>query len=414
MPTNAAGIFKQLAYKAEATYGVAPGQASGQSLRRITSDISLNKDSYQSQEIVTHQQLSDMRHGVRRVAGSINGELSPGTYKDFFAAILRRDFAAIAASTGMSITISGSGPTYTVARAAGSWLTDGYKVGMVGRLSAGTFNVANAAKNLLIVGVTALNLTVMTLNGSALVAEGPIASSTFTATGKATYIPSTGHTDKSFAIEHWFSDIGQSELFLGCKPTQCQIGLPPTGIATCNWSIAGQDFADTVAKRVGGAALTSQYFTTPTAPTSSSPLAAVNGVVRIGGTTLAIITNADLTIAATYTGDPVVGSNMVPFQFPGRVLVTGNASMYFQDAAARDAFVNETEIDILLAFTSANSDAADFITFTLPRCKYSGGSKDDGEKAIVQTLPFSALYNAAGGSGVQTQQSTIQIQDSQA
>lgn len=411
---NAAGVFKQLAYKAEAQYGVAPGQASGQSLRRITSDLSLTKDSYQSQELVTHQQLQDMRHGVRRVAGSINGELSPGTYKDFFAAILRRDFTAVTASTGMSITITGSGPTYTITRASGSFLSDGYKNGMVGRLSAGSFNAANLLKNLYITAVTALALTVIPLNGVAMVAEGPIATSTFTAIGKNTFIPGTGHTDKSFAIEHWFSDIAQSELFLGCKPTQCQIGLPPTGIATCNWTIAGQDFADTTAKRVSGVALTSQYFTSPTVATTTSPLAAVNGLVRVGGSTLAIVTNADMTIAATFTGDPVVGSNVIPTQFPGRVLVNGNLSMYFPDATARDAFVNESELQIDLAFTSDNTGVADFITFSLPRCKYSGASKDDGEKGLVQTLPFSALYNFNGGTGVQTQQTTLQICDSQA
>jgi hypothetical protein len=92
---------------------------------------------------------------------------------------VRRAFAAVAAITGLSITIAGSGPTYTVTRAAGSWLTDGVKVGQVGRLTAGSFNAANLNKNLVIC-VTATVLTVMPVNGVALVAEGPIAAATWT------------------------------------------------------------------------------------------------------------------------------------------------------------------------------------------------------------------------------------------
>jgi hypothetical protein len=37
-----------------------------------------------------------------------------------------------------------------VARSAGSWLTDGIKIGQVGRLTAGGFNAANSNKNLLV------------------------------------------------------------------------------------------------------------------------------------------------------------------------------------------------------------------------------------------------------------------------
>lgn len=409
----AAGIFKQLAYKYEATYGTAPGQASGQQLRRVTSTLDLTKDTYQSNEIVGHQQLSVFRHGVRRVGGSINGELSPLTWKDFFAMIMKRDFAAVTAITAASITISGTGPTYTVARAAGSFLTDGIKAGQVVRLSAGTFNAANLLKNMFVVSVIAASIVVIPLNGVAMVAEGPIASSTVTVIGKTNFIPTSGHTDKSMSIEHWHSDPGfaQSELFLGIKAAACAIDLPPTGIATINWDLRGQDMADTAAKRTA-VATTAQYFTTPTAATTSDSLAAVNGVVRLAGSTIATLTGLSLNIAANFTGDPVVGSNIIPNQFPGRVLVTGQASMYFDGVAARDAFINETESEILAAFTTNNTGTADFLAFSLPRVKFGGASKDDGEKGIVQTLPFTALYNSAGGAGTSSEQSTFAMQDS--
>jgi len=199
----AVGSLKQVAIKAETTYGTIPAASGAQLLRRVTSTVDLTKETYASNELRTDFQIADFRHGVRSVAGSLNGELSPGTYKDFFSYALKRDFAAVTATTGASITIAGSGPTYTVTRAAGSWLTDGYKNGMVIRLSVGTFNAANINKNLLIVDITsATALTVIPLNGVAMVAEGPIASATITATGKSTFVPTTGHTDKSFTLEH--------------------------------------------------------------------------------------------------------------------------------------------------------------------------------------------------------------------
>jgi hypothetical protein len=76
---------------------------------------------------------------VRRVGGSIKGELAPGAYSELMAAILKRDFTAgtsiaLAATT---LAIAGSGPTYTLTRSAGSWLTDGVKAGDVVRVTVG-------------------------------------------------------------------------------------------------------------------------------------------------------------------------------------------------------------------------------------------------------------------------------------
>ena len=402
--TQASGVFKQLTYKAEVTYGLKPAAAAAQSLRRVTSDLSLTKDTYQSAEIRTDQQVQDMRHGVRRVAGSINGELSPGTYKDFIAAALRRDFAAVTALTALSVTIAGAGPTYTVTRAAGDFLTGGVKRGDVVRLTVGTLNAANINKNLLVVTVTALVLTVRPLNGVALVAEGPIASTTCTVFGKKTFAPSTGHTDKSFSIEHWFSDVAQSEVHTGCQPSTIDLQLPPTGLATIGLGFVGQNIETA----------TAQYFTSPTAATTSGLTASVNGMVLVNGSVAATVTGLTLQVQSGRSGDPVVGSNTIPTQFPGRITVSGQATAYFEDAVLRDAFLNETEMEIIFVLSSDNTATSKFVGFTLPRCKLGGASKSDGEGGIVQTIPFTALLPITGGSGIANELSTIVVQDSDA
>ena len=404
MANPAAGVFKQVAYKKEVTFGLVPAAATAQALRRVSSVIDLSKDTYLSNEIKASFQKSDFRHGVRRVKGKLGGDLACKTYADFFGFALKRDFTAIAAIVGASITIAGAGPVYTVTRAAGSYLTDGIKNGQVVRLSVGTFSVGNLSKNLLVLSVTALALTVLVLNATALVAEGPIATSTVTVVGKTTFIPQTGHTDNSFAYEHYFPEIVQSEVFSGCKVDQINLSLPPTGLAQFDMDIIGQQIT------TAGA----QYFTAPTTITTTGALAAVNGVLRVGGVTYAIVTGLTLTINPGFTGDPVVGSNLVPFLFPGSVVVTGQFTAYFPDTVLRDAFINETEVDLIAAFTADNTAASDFLAIALPRIKVGSAGKTDGEGGLVQTFAFTALEPLTGGAGFATEKTAIQIQDAQA
>lgn len=402
--TLAAGIYKQIAYKVESTFGTVPSAASAQSLRRVQSTLGLSKDTYQSNEIRTDMQVSDFRHGVRKVNGNITGELSPGTYKDFIATALKRDFAAVTAITGASLTIAGSGPTYTVTRAAGSYLTDGVKIGDIIRLSVGALNASNISKNLMVTALTATVATVIVPNASSMVAEGPIASCTVTVIGKKTFVPTTGHTDKSWSIEAWYSDISQSEVFSGCKVSKVAINLPPTGMATIGIDFMGKDITTAA----------SQYFTSPTAATTTGVLAAVNGVIRLNSVTVAIITGLNVDISPEFTSAPVVGSNTISNIFPGTVKVSGQAVVQFQDNTLRDAFINETEVDLYAVFTTDNTATADFVQIALPRVKFGGASKNDGQGSIVQTIPFTALYNSTGGTGISKEATTISIQDSQA
>lgn len=399
----ASGVAKQVRYKTEATFGSAPGASGAQLLRRTESSLALSKDTYESQEINTTYQTNDMRHGVRRVAGNINGELSPGTYKDFIAAALRRDFAAVTAISALSLTLAGSGP-YTLTRGSGSWLTDGLKIGDVIRITAGAVNASNSNKNLLITALTATVATVIVLNATALVAEGPIVSCTVSVPGKKSFVPASGHTDKSFYIEHWFSDIAQSHQFSGCKVGSVGIKLPPTGLAGIDIAFQGKDMATA----------TSAYYTSPAAATATGTVAAVNGVLLVNGAAIAICTGLDINLEGGLSGDPVIGSNTVPAIFQGLVKVSGQFTAYFETGTLRDAFLNETEISLVVALTTGNAAAADFIAFSLPRIKVGGASENDSQSGIIQTFPFTALYNGAGGAGISSEATTLLVQDSQA
>lgn len=401
---QATGLFKQLSFKREVTYGLVPSATAAQLLRRVTSTVDLSKDVYESAEIRPDYQLADYRHGVRRIKGTITGELSPKTHSDMISSAMKRDFTAGASATAASVTIAGAPGAYTITRAAGSYLTDGFKIGDVIRLTVGTLNAANINKNVMITALTATIATVLVLNASTMTAEGPITGTTISVQGKKTYIPATSQTDNSYSLEHWFGDISQSEVYSGIKIDKVSVSLPPTGLATIALDTVGQNITT-------GA---SRYFTSPTSITSTGIVAAVNGVLLVNGTAQTVVTGLQLTIDPTFTGDPVVGANTVPNQFAGMVKVSGQFTAYFTDATLRDLFVNETESSLMVALTTDNTASADVISFVIPRLKVGGQQKSDGQGGIVQTFPFQALYNTNGGAGVSSEQTTLSCQDTAA
>jgi len=403
--TIATGVTKSVIIKEETTWGTLAGSSGGQVMRRLTSDFNLSKDSYKSNEIRTDRQTVDMRHGMRKVDGTINQELAPGSASKMIAAILCKDFAVGATATSLSLTITTSGSTYVLTRATGSFITDSFKVGSVLRLSVGTLNAANINKNLMIVGVTALALTVVTLNGSTMVNEGPVANVTASTPGKQTFIPQTAQTDRSFTVEQFFSNISQSEVYTGCKVASVALNLPSTGLATCNTTLQGKDLALTG---------TSQYFTAPTAQTTTGALSAVNGVLWVNGEQAAVLTGLTINIAKTLTPAGVIGSNVSADVFSGQLSVSGNAAVWFIDDIYRNIFVNETEVAISFAITTGNTAAADFIAVSLPRCKFKTATTSDSADGISGSHDFDALLNVAGGTGMTTELTTIVVQDSAA
>jgi hypothetical protein len=405
----ATGVNKQVKYKVEATYGTIPAAGSSQALRRVTSDIDLSKETYESNEIRTDYQIADFRHGVKSIGGTINGELSPATYKDFFAAALRQAWQT-QVTTGAIITVTSAvttGASGTFTRASGSYFTDGFKIGQVVQWSGfATTGVPNNAHNFMITALTALIMTGTMLDGVAVGAKVAGDSVTCVTMGKFASVPLTGHTDLSYSIEHYFSDLVLSEVFSGCKVSQIAVQLPATGMATVGIGFMGQNIT------TAGA----EYFTSPTAETTSGILAAVNGAIYVDGTAVGNVTGMNFTINGNMTSNSVIGSNIHADIFEGRVQVSGQITAFFESATLRDLFINETKASINCVFTTANTAAADFIAFSFPSVKLGGAKKDDGDKGLIQTLPFTALLNGTGGTAttLSTLKTTLTIQDSQA
>jgi len=404
--TIATGVAKKLVYKKQSALGTIATASGAQYLRRVTSTIDLKKATYQSAEIRSDYQRADFRHGIRTVDGTISGELSPGSYSDFLGSAVRQAWQS-PSTTGALTTVtaaSTSGAAGTFTRSGGSYLTDGFKIGDVVRWTGwATTGVPNNTHNFLITALTALVMTGTMLDGVAVGAKAAGDSVTCTVQGKKNWIPSTGHLREYYTIEHAYSDITQSEVFTDCVISQAMLKMPASGMNTIEFPILGLNMTTG----------TTAYFTTPTAAVGTGVTAAANGALYIGGVVVGLVTGLDITLNGNYsTPGGVVGSNVEPDIFQGSIDVTGNATVLFQDGTFRDYFLNETEVSLIAVFTTANTASADFFGVTMSRLKFGGASKDDGEKGLTLTMPFTALLNTAGGAAVANLGTTISFQDS--
>lgn len=406
MTTIASGISKLLTFKKQSALGTIATTGTAQNLRRTQSTLDKKKATYASKEIRPSQQRSDFRHGVIGVDGTISGELSVGTYQAFIESMVRQlSLTAVTSGALTDLTAATtSGNLGTLTQVAGNFLTMGFKIGMVVRMTGWTTPaLANNNANMMILNVTAKVLSIARLDGLPVVAKAAADSVTTVTPGKYTYVPQSGHIRDYYTIEHNFTDIVQSEVFTDCVVTQMDVKLPGSGMATVDFMMKGINMTPG----------TTGYFVSPSPVTSGTVLASANGALYINGVAIALITGLNFSVKGNHTMiGGIVGSNVEPDIFPGDVTVDGQVTVLFADATVRDYFINETEVAIIGVFTTDNTPNSGFQAFTFPRVKMGGASKDDGEKGLVMTMPFTALENVAGGSGVSTLPTTVVIQDS--
>lgn len=415
---TASGIEKKLILAPQAAAGTCAvaDLATAQYLRRVTSSLDVSKETYQSNEMRADRQIGDFRHGVQSIEGSLSGELSPGTYQRLMAAILRKEWAAGVSDADNSnvaaATTTGAAGTFTRDDAEGSWLVDGFKVGDVVRFTgfSGTGATANNDHNFMITALTATVMTGVMLDGVAVGNDAKGDPITTTVVGKKVWTPTTGHTEDWFSLEHYYSDIDLSEVYWDVKVNTMAIKLPATGLATIDFGLMGLNHTNYASGQ-------SPYFSAVLAASTGGVLAAVNGALYIQGVKVALLTGLDFDVSGGLTSEAVVGSNVKPDIFDGRVSVKGNMSVFFENATFRDYFINETEVSICACFTTANTPKADFLAFTMPRVKVGGASKDDGEKGLIQTMPFVALFDTSaladtGATATDSLATTLSIQDS--
>lgn len=403
--TIAQGLYKTLAYKKQTALGTPATGSGGQLLRRETATFNKMKDTYDANEIVAHQQDTGVGFGVSKTSGQLNGVLSAGTYAALLASLIRGSLAAGVSATAASLTIAGTGPTFTITRAAGSYLTDGFKIGDVVRITAGTYTGVARDINLLVTAITATQLTVIVPNGKTLTVQGPITGSTIAVINKKVAAPSTGQANDYYSFEEWLSDISKSRLYTDVQVASADISIPATGNSTVQLSFLG----------LGRTKNATQQLTTPTAASTTAILAAANAKILISGAATIIGTSLSIKIdGGLQPGEAVIGSNVINDNIKGDLKVGGTFTTLKQDETNSDIFDAETPVAITAVLFADTTDASDFVSFNIPRAKLTKDEIDDGKKQIISTHDFVAEYNSAGGTALANDTAIISLQDSAA
>ena len=396
MSTIATGSQADLGYMLEgaATYGQAPTGTRYKSVRRKSAaGLNLTKDTYDSEEVRSDRMLADSRHGVRRATGDVETEISPGSYDDFFLALLgSADIhganggwtLGAATETTDSVTFAAA-PANTITRAT-SFITAGFRIG-------DRITIANSVSpnngDATIIGISS--------NGLVLTVDRALGNDTGTATitvkGKKALV---GAVYNSFTLERAYMDLAtpKYQYFTGMRVNSAAVSLPPTGLATITWNFLGKDASALGDTPISGQALVNgkPY----TASNTNAVLAAVNGVIAIsdtnGSRTLATVTELNFTVDNQLGGSEVVGQNVIPEALWGNTqMVTGKVTVLFEDEKMYNLFHDEGEASLMFRMDSPPSLPGGFLSFTFPRCKFNSGAIGD---AVATGLPVEMEFRA--------------------
>lgn len=370
-------------YKLETTFGVAAaGGAGATRLRANGGGLSLTKAPINPNEIRGDMRTSMGRYGSRAVAGSYPCDLSVGGFDPLIEAGLRGTFAAASTITAATFTTlapavtTGNSGTFTAA--AGSFITQGYRVGQVVRRT-GSAIAGNNGRNLRVTGVTTSILTFTTSDGL------PITGGAADATGSLDIgkrvIQGNPVVRRSFTFEEYGADIDETELFVGGRIGSIRMAGGPDAMATIEIGVVGADEQALLPAA-------SPYFTAPTIPTAIG-LTLADAVIRFGGSDIAILTGADFTLNNGQGGTPVIGGGLTPDIFEGKAGLSGTLSGIRQDLGYVRKYLAETELELQLLFVEPESEPKDYISVFIPRIKLGTPGKNWGATgALIESLPF--------------------------
>jgi hypothetical protein len=382
----------------------APGSADAQILRRVSSTLSLAKNTYQSAEIRNDRQIVDFRHGTMRAEGNIAGELSLGTYFDLFEAA-HRDTRTVTTpvdqTTLTSIVASVSASTLTFA--GGDPVAAGLRAGMMVRLSA--TGTANDNHNFTIIGFSGTNNRVLTVDPKPVAdIAAPVTTFTLTAPGASTIVPSTNFVKRKFGFEIFHEDLNVARLYQECRIGSYRMALPATGMGTTEFTVMGRSQFNPVS---------GPYFVDPLPETGTAVLAAVNGSLFFGTEKIGVATSADITMNLTPTPAEVIGQNYSAEIFLGRANVTGTITAFLDSQTLIDDFINETEVSFLLTMNAGSAPDSPAMTVFMPRLKFGTAAVNlTGEGGQSVSLSFQALKYVGGAPGVPS--TTVMIHDTEA
>lgn len=367
-------------YKVEGAFTTPPGTGGGKQLRLNASPgTDLERDEIKNPEIRSDGLTSLSRLGSRRAPGSYGGPLAVGAWDDILEAIVRNtwqvSFSVTSTGAGVFIDVTANATNQITRTGSGSWLTDGFRVGDVVRLT----TYSTAADNSINLRIKALSATVMTFHGTPLTIGAADTTTTVTCLKKLKngLVP----TKRTFYVEEVYQDIDGSEVFGGCKWVEFKITGDPKGIATIDVRLLGA-----TGQTLTGAG--SPYYISPTTNTNIA-LVFVDALISVAGTDIANATSFELTYTIAAQTQDIIGGTTSPDVFDNDAMLTGQFTVARQDLNNVTAYIAETAFELHVLLVEPEAEPKDCIAIYVPNCLRTKASAPlGGDGAMIETIPF--------------------------
>lgn len=400
-----------VAFKAQSALGSTASGGSGFVLRTAGGPGGkITKNVYESNEVRRDLMRARGRHGLRKTSGSYTCELSLDNCDAFFEAVFRGTWEAALVKTEAdnSLTSIVTDSSGTITAGGGSWITAGFRVGDVVRLT-NHATAANNGRNMRITALTATVMTVAMLDGGSLTTNA-VADTAFTMTrpGQKLINPAAGSAVKTyFTIEEYDGDLDLTEIFSDCIITSLKFSMSAGGLIMVDISWVGTGQFTTAS---AGSAPT---FTSPTESTGL-PLSAVDAVVRYSSTDFVDLTSWDLSIDIGGVAPEVIGSVVSPDVFTGQMGVSMNFSMLRSDYGKMTDFLAETALTFQMVAAENESEPKDFLSlfvpnFTLGGVDKSALSKEAGPRTQTIQVPVGLVGKDTTGGAYDATMIKLQV-----
>jgi len=198
-----------------------------------------------------------------------------------------------------------------------------------------------------------------------------------------------GTTRRSFTIERTFQDITQYVRYTGCEVNTMSISIAPNSMVGVSFGFIGKD------QSIAQTAIASSTYSVLT---DTCQFDSFTATISEGGSPIALVTEAEITLENGIEPQFVVGSATTLRPSIGRCNVTGSITVYFEDQAMLTKFQNETEssLDITLTDPAGNTFKID-----IPKLKYTSGQPDvSGKGSVTISMDFQAIYDSVDASNI--------------
>jgi hypothetical protein len=364
-----------VAYKVQSALGTQATGSGGTVLRQAGgAGANLTKAATESNEVRRDGMRIRGRHGTQKTTGAWTAEASLGSHESIIEAIMRDTWdAAVLVITEASVLGGSAAATSvviganTITAAAGSWITQGLRVGDVIRPTNLT-DAANNSRNLRITGLTALVITVAeTLTPNAT----PDTSFTITRPKKLIQYSAGSLVKRYFTIDEYDVDIDQSTVLTDFVWGSVKFSMAANGLLMADPGGVGTGKIEALAT---GA---SPLLTSPT-ESSAAPYSVVDATIRLNGVDMVALTSCDITCDIAPSAPDVFGSGGIKYSpdvFAGQMAVSMNLSVLRKDLTFLSDFIAETVYSLHILAVENESEPKDFFSIYVPNFTIGGNTR---------------------------------------